>query len=144
MYYLIVTNKDLFRDFIAKEANFCALISFEGKDTQTVFDLLRRQFFQEHPQYPTNDGIITQYNVSITDDDGNLYYTDLKSATFVLQGNIKPSVYFEQLDKLDASHAAAEQKRRKIKEKYRKNTLLRHRSLIPGYKNFLILTRNTE
>ena len=136
MYYLIVTNKDLFRDFIAKEANFCALISFEGKDTQTVFDLLRRQFFQEHPQYPTNDGIITQYNVSITDDDGNLYYADLKSATFVLQGNIKPSVYFEQLDKLDASHAAAEQKRRKIKEKYRKNTLLRHRSLIPEYKKF--------
>ena len=136
MYYLIVNNKDLFRDFIAKEANFYALISFDETDKQAVFDLLRRQFFQEHPQYPTNDGIITQYNVSIADDDGKLYYADLKSATFVLKGSIKPSVYFEQLDKLDASHAAAEQKRRKIKGKYSKNTLLRRRSLIPGYKYF--------
>lgn len=139
MYYLIVNNKDLFRDFITKEANFYALISFDETDKQAVFDLLRRQFFQEHPQYPTNDGIISQYNVSIADDDGALYCADLKSATFVLQGSIKPSVYFEQLNKLDAAHAAAAQKQREIKEKYRKNTLLLRRSLIPGYKKFSYL-----
>ena len=136
MYYLIVNNKDLFRDFITKEASFYALISFDETDKQAVFDLLRRQFFQDHPQYPTNDGIISQCNVSIADDDGKLYYADLKSATFVLQGSIKPSVYFEQLGKLDAAHAAAAQKQREIKEKYRKNTLLLRRSLIPGYKKF--------
>ena len=136
MYYLIVSNKDLFCDFIAKKANFCALIAFEEKDKLAVFDLLRRQFFAEHPQYPIGDDIISQFNVSVMEESGKLYYASLKSAVYVFQGNIKPSVYIEQLRKYDAAYTAAEQKRRAIKEIYCKNTLLRRCSLIPGYKKF--------
>lgn len=136
MYYIIVSNKDIFRSFIIKESEFYALISFEEKDKQIIFDLLRRQFFPEHPQYPVGDDIISQYNVSVWEEIGKLYYADLKNATYVLQANIKPSVYFGQLSKLDSARAAATQKQREIKEKYRKNTIVRKNSFIPRYKKF--------
>ena len=68
MYYIIVSNKDIFRSFIIKESEFYALISFEEKDKQIIFDLLRRQFFLEHPQYPVGDDIISQYNVSVLEE----------------------------------------------------------------------------
>ena len=136
MYYIIVSNKDIFRSFIIKESEFYALISFEEKDKQIIFDLLRRQFFLEHPQYPVGDDIISQYNVSVLEESGKLYYADLKNATYVLQGNIKPSVYFGQLSKLDSARAAATQRQREIKEKYRKNTIVRKNSFIPKYKKF--------
>ena len=136
MYYSIVSDKELFHSFTIKESDFYALISYEEKDKHAVFELLRRQFFQEHPQYPEGDDIISQFNVSVLDDDGALYYADLKSSTFVRQGSIKLSDFIGQLSKLDAAHTAVAQKRRDIKEKYHENTLLRRCSLIPGYKKF--------
>ncbi len=136
MYYIIVSNKDIFRSFIIKESEFYALISFEEKDKQLIFDLLRRQFFLEHPQYPVGDDITSQYNVSVLEESGKMYYADLKNATYVLQGNMKPSIYFGQLSKLDSARAAATQKQREIKEKYSKNTIVRKNSFIPGYEKF--------
>lgn len=136
MYYSIVSNKELFRRFTIKESDRYALISFEEKDKQAVFDLLRQQFFQEHPQYPSGDDIISQFNVGVLDDDGTLYYADLKSGSFIRQGSMKLSSFFEQLSKLDSTHAAIAQKRSDIQETYHENTLLRRRSLIPGYKKF--------
>ena len=136
MYYSIVSNKELFCRFTIKESDHYALISFEEKDKQAIFDLLRQQFFQEHPQYPSDDDIISQFNVGVLDEDGTLYYADLKSGSFIRQGSMKLSSFFGQLSKLDAAHAAIAQKRRDIQETYHENTLLRRRSLIPGYKKF--------
>ena len=91
MYYSIVSNKELFRRFTIKESDHYALITYEEKDKQAVFDLLRQQFFQEHPQYPSGDDIISQFNVGVLDNDGTLYYADLKSGSFIRHGSLKVS-----------------------------------------------------
>ena len=43
-YYAIVTDKHIFKDFICREKEFCALIAFEENDKQAVYGLFSAQF----------------------------------------------------------------------------------------------------
>lgn len=135
-YYAIVTDKHIFKDFICREKEFCALIAFEENDKQAVYGLFSAQFFKQHPQYKQGDNILGQYRAAIVDEEGCIYALSLKDGAYSHCGNTGLKKFIRSFYKLNADLESAARKTDSVKRKYVRPTIERRTSFISGYKKF--------
>lgn len=135
-YYAIVTDKDIFRDFVCEEREYCSLIYFEEKDKLTFSDLVLKQFFKENPQYGCGDNILTQFFVNVLNENGVSYIVNLMSGEFTESGRTSVKRFIGSFYRHNAFLAKRKEKSDLIKSRYGQNTVVNKRSPIPAYKKF--------
>lgn len=135
-YYSVVSDADVCCGFVAEKKENCCLISFEDKDKDKIFGLLRAQFFKDNPQYVLDKGILSRFGVNVVDENGDAYTLALSDGTYVRTGKCSLSRFRKMFALHDSLLSRRKEKSALIKSRYAEDTVEYERSLIPRYASF--------
>lgn len=126
----------MYRGFVTEKKENSCLISFEDKDKDHIFGILRAQFFKEYPQYASDEGILGQFRVNVVDENGDMYTLALSDGKYRKTGKCSLARLGKMFASYDAFLSGHKEKTALVKNRYAEDTIEYARSRIPRYKSF--------